>query len=120
MVALPKVAWGSCTSGSVPLGTWSPAWRGEDEDAGQKASVEDAASTAAADAAGENADNDNLESILLQKGATTRLLQKTSTPPTGPLTKDTKLPWDGIQDTLDELDAFPAPHGKALLQKQKM
>jgi hypothetical protein len=92
---------------------------GEDEDAGQKASVEDAASTAAADAAGENADNDNLESILLQKGTTTRLLQKTSTPPTGPLTRDTKLPWDGIQDTLDELDAFPAPHGKALLQKQK-
>merc|ERR1719353_1620526 len=48
------------------------------------------------DAAGENADNDNLESILLQKGATTRLLQKASTPPTGPLTRDTKLPWDGI------------------------
>merc|ERR1719217_220425 len=44
----------------------------DDEDGGEKVKVEDAPSTAAEDAIGENADNDDLENILLQKAAKTR------------------------------------------------
>jgi len=47
----------------------------DDEDGGEKVKVEDAPSTAAEDAIGENADNDDLEDILLQKAARTRRVQ---------------------------------------------
>jgi hypothetical protein len=43
----------------------------DDEDGGEKVKVEDAPSTAKEDAMGENADNDDLENILLQKAART-------------------------------------------------
>ena len=49
----------------------------DDEDGGQKVKVEDAPSTAAEDAIGENADNDDLENILLQKAAKTRRVPAT-------------------------------------------
>ena len=43
------------------------------------------------------------------------MLRARSTMPTGPLTKGSQLPWDGIEDALDELSA---PRAKsALLQK---
>jgi hypothetical protein len=49
----------------------------DDEDGGEKVKVEDAPSTAAEDAIGENADNDDLENILLQKAAKTRRVPAT-------------------------------------------
>merc|ERR1719171_274438 len=51
----------------------------DDEDGGEKVKVEDAPSTAAEDAIGENADNDDLENILLQKAARTHRLKAART-----------------------------------------